>query len=59
MERIGFMKRIRKDIKEIGKCAYCRDPIYDSQATVKVGREKLHRGCLHILAEENLLDKEL
>jgi hypothetical protein len=35
------------------KCAYCKDPIYDFQAKVIVGKEKLHRGCLHVLADAN------
>jgi len=42
-------------MKTVGKCPYCKDPIYDFQAKVKVGKEKLHKGCLHILAEENPL----
>ncbi|KKM61547.1 hypothetical protein LCGC14_1530550, partial [marine sediment metagenome] len=36
-------------MKTVGKCPYCKDPIYDFQAKVKVGKEKLHKGCLHIL----------
>lgn len=40
-------------MKTVGKCAYCKDPIYESQAKVKVGKEKLHTGCLHILTKEN------
>ncbi len=40
-------------MKTIGKCAYCKDPIYEHQAQVKVGRVKLHKGCLHIMATEN------
>ncbi len=42
-------------MKAVGKCAYCKDPILDFQAKVKVGKEKLHRGCLHILTKENPL----
>jgi len=40
-------------MKTIGKCAYCNDPIYDYQAMVEVGKEKLHKGCLHKLSKEN------
>lgn len=39
-------------MKIVGKCAYCKDPIYDSQAKVDVGKARLHKGCLHILREE-------
>ncbi len=44
-----------KGLKTVGKCAYCGDPIYEFRAKVRVGKEELHRGCLHILAEENPL----
>lgn len=48
-----------KEFKTVGKCAYCNDPILDFQAKVKVGKEQLHKGCLHILVEENPLpDKD-
>lgn len=42
-------------MKTVGKCAYCKDPILYFQVIVKVGREELHKGCLHVLAEENPL----
>lgn len=42
-------------MKIVGKCAYCKDPIYAMRASVKVGKENLHTGCLHILAKENPL----
>ena len=44
-------------MKFVGKCAYCRDAILSFQATVEMGRRKLHLGCLHIWAKENPLPK--
>ena len=40
-------------MKTIRKCAYCRDPIYDSQE-LKVSGKTLpfHKGCLKIALEE-------
>jgi len=37
------------------KCAYCKDPFLDFQAKVKVGKGQFHKGCLRILADENLI----
>ncbi len=40
-------------VKEIGKCSYCNDPIYDFQKVdVKGDLVHLHRGCVQIRAEE-------
>ena len=46
-------------MKTEGKCVYCKDPILDFQAIVKVGKEKLHKGCLHVLCEENPLPEKI
>lgn len=40
-------------MKTIGKCIYCKDPVYDFQDKVKVGEVLFHKGCVHVLAEEN------
>lgn len=40
-------------MKTIGKCAYCKDPIYDFQK-LKVDNAiiSLHKGCLTIVGEK-------
>ena len=37
-------------MKTIGKCAYCKDPIYDFQAVDKT--DKYHAGCKQIKDKE-------
>ncbi len=37
-------------MKTIGKCAYCKDPIYDFQETGKAG--KYHKSCKQIKDKE-------
>ena len=34
-----------KNVKTIGKCSYCTDPIYDFQEKVKVNGKLYHKGC--------------
>jgi len=46
-------KKERKMIETIGKCAYCKDPIYDFQKVEVEGSIiPLHKGCLAIVAEK-------
>ena len=40
-------------MKTIGKCTYCKDPIYDFQKLEVEGNViPLHKGCLAIVAEK-------
>ena len=41
------------EMKTVGKCVYCNDPIYDFQE-LKINDKfaPLHKGCLSTIAEE-------
>ncbi len=39
--------------EKIGKCTYCKDPIYKGREVVTVGSKKYHAGCHRIMEKES------